>query len=151
MKPPIATGEFTDDSDASRDGGRPDFSGSWEMNAQRSVLRGPPPKRLSMRIDHRGPTLIQDVLTVGEDGAEQRASFRYICGAETLNAIGTVAVRTTARWAGSALVIESWIAMPGREIYYEDHWSLADDGRTITMAHHNDDLEGQITVLERRD
>jgi hypothetical protein len=32
----------------------------------------------------------------------------------------------------------------------KDHWSLSDDGRTLTMAHRDDDLAGQVAVLERR-
>jgi hypothetical protein len=151
MKPQTNPGEFAHAEDDSNHGGRPDFSGSWEMSAHRSVLRGPTPKRLFMKIEHRGSTLTQEVLTLGEEDAEQRATFRYRCGAETRNAIGAVEARSLARWAGSELVIESRIEMSGREIYFEDHWSLTDGGRTITMAHRNDDLAGQITVLERRD
>jgi hypothetical protein len=28
-------------------------------------------------------------------------------------------------------------------------WSLSDDGRTLTMAHREDDLVGQMSVLEK--
>jgi len=36
-----------------------------------------------------------------------------------------------------------------REVYFQDHWSLSHDGRTLTMAHRDDDLAGQISVLEK--
>jgi hypothetical protein len=38
---------------------------------------------------------------------------------------------------------------PARDAYFKDHWSLSDDGRTLTMAHRDDDLAGQTSVLER--
>jgi hypothetical protein len=37
----------------------------------------------------------------------------------------------------------------GREFYFKDHWSLSDNGRTLTMAHRDDDLAGQISILEK--
>jgi hypothetical protein len=38
---------------------------------------------------------------------------------------------------------------PDREFKFKDYWSLSSDGRMLTMAHRNDDLAGQISVLEK--
>jgi len=35
---------------------------------------------------------------------------------------------------------------PDRELHFKNHWSLSDDGQTLTMAHRDDDLAGQIAV-----
>ena len=83
------------------------------------------------------------------DGTEQRMTFRFETGAETTNPIGGATARTRARWEGTELVIESWMKTPAREAYFKDHWSLSEDGRTLTMAHRDDDLAGQISVLEK--
>jgi hypothetical protein len=32
---------------------------------------------------------------------------------------------------------------------FRDYWSVSDDRRTLTMTHRDDDLAGQVTVLER--
>jgi len=50
---------------------------------------------------------------------------------------------------GEELVIESSMKTPDRTFHFKDHWSLSDAGRTLTMAHPDDDLAGQVSVLEK--
>jgi hypothetical protein len=47
------------------------------------------------------------------------------------------------------LVIESAMKVADREVRLRDHWSLSADGQTLTMAHPDDDLAGQTSVLEK--
>jgi len=128
---------------------RADFTGEWELNLERSLLRGPTPKRIAMEIEHREPQLVQRIRLTNAEGAEKRMTFAYETGAETTNSVGGAPARTTARWEGQELVIESWMTTPCRAVYFKDHWSLSDDGRTLTMAHRDGDLAGQISILER--
>jgi len=127
-----------------------DFTGLWELNLERSILRGPAPKRIVMEIEHREPRLIQHIHLTNAEGAEKRLTFAYETGVETTNSVGGAPARTSARWEGEELVIESWMATPCRALHFKDHWSLSDNGRTLTMAHRDDDLAGQIAILERR-
>jgi len=129
---------------------RPDFTGVWELNLERSILRGQAPKRIVMQIEHREPRLVQQIHFTSADGVERRMTFAYETGAETTNSLGGAPARTSARWEGEELVVESKVKTPCREFHFEDHWSVSDDGRTLTMAHRNDDLAGQIAVLEKR-
>jgi hypothetical protein len=46
-------------------------------------------------------------------------------------------------------VIESWISVGGRNCHFRDHWSLSPGGQILTMEHRDDDLAGQMTVLEK--
>ncbi|MGD0125453.1 MAG: hypothetical protein ABSF46_08850 [Terriglobia bacterium] len=128
---------------------RPDFSGVWELNVERSTLRGSGPRRIVMEIEHREPRLVQQIHLTNADGAEKRVSFAYETGAETTKSVGGAPARTLARWEGDELVIESRMMTPCREVYFRDHWSLSDDGRTLTMAYRDDDLAGQISILEK--
>jgi len=128
---------------------RPDFTGVWEMNFERSILRGPAPKRILVKIEHREPRLIQQIHLTNAGGTEQRMTFTYETDAETTNSVGEATARTHARWEGTELVIESRMKTPGREFHFKDHWLLSDDGRTLTMAHRDDDLAGQISVFEK--
>ena len=52
-------------------------------------------------------------------------------------------------WTKEVLLIESWISVGGRNCYFRDHWSLSPDGQILTMEHRDDDLAGQMTVLEK--
>lgn len=51
------------------------------------------------------------------------------------------------RHAVNRVIIETTFG--GRE--FRDYWSLSGDGRTLTMAHLDDDLTGHTTILNRRD
>ena len=128
---------------------RPDFTGLWKVDLEKSIIRGPAPKEILVRIEHREPTLIQQVLVTTASGKEQRQAFTCDSGTETTNSVSGVVIRTRARWEGVDLVIESWIETGGRESYFKDHWSLSGDGGTLTMTHRDDDLAGQISVLEK--
>ena len=129
---------------------RPVFTGVWDLNLERSILRGSAPKRIVMEIEHREPRLVQQIHLTNADGAEKRVTFAYEIGAETTNFVGGAPARTSARWEGEELVIESRVMTPCREVYFKDHWSLSGEGRTLTMAHRDDDLAGQVSILERR-
>jgi hypothetical protein len=129
---------------------RPDFTGVWEMNFERSILRGSAPKRILVKIEHREPRLIQQIHLTNAGGTEQRMTFMYETDAETTNSIGEATARTHARWEGMELVLESRMKTASRELHFKDHWSLSDDGGTLMMAHRDDDLAGQISVLEKR-
>jgi len=128
----------------------PDFTGVWELNLGRSTLRGSEPKRMVMEIEHREPRLVQQIHLTNAGGAEKRMTFAYETGAETSNSLGGAPARSSARWEEEELVIESRVLTPCRQVYFKEHWSLSGDGGTLTMTHRDDDLAGQISILERR-
>jgi hypothetical protein len=128
---------------------RPNFTGIWKLNSEKSTIRGPQPKQILMNIEHRDPTLIQQVLLTDASGAEQRQIFTCRIGVDTKNSVSGIELRSSAQWNAQELAIESRMNARGREFYFKDHWSLSEDGRTLTMAHRDDDLAGQISVLEK--
>jgi len=129
---------------------RPDFTGIWRANLEKSILRGPVPREILHRIEHREPHLDQEILVAQADGNEQHLIFSYnTTGDETTNLIGGKTARTRALWDGNELVIESWLEILDRQLHLKDHWSLSDDGETLTMAHRDDDLAGQIVVHDK--
>jgi hypothetical protein len=126
------------------------FSGVWKANLEKSKLFGPAPKAMRVKIEHSDPTLVEEILITKIDGSEDRVVFRCVTtGDEIINSIRSAVVRSCARWEGAELVIESWMNVGDRESYFRDHWSLSDHGQVLTMEHRNDDLAGQITMLER--
>ena len=103
-----------------------------------------------MRIEHREPTVIQTILVVAADGGEQQHTYTFdTTGGESSNAMGSGEGQTRARWNRSELVIESVLRTPDRTYHFKDHWSLSADGRTLRMAHVDDDLAGQVAILEK--
>ena len=129
---------------------RPDFSGVWELNFVKSIMRGPAAKRILMILDHKEPRLVQQILVTVAGGKQQQMTFNLEIGADTANLMGGGMARNHASWQGKELVIESRVNIAGREAYYKDHWSLSEDGQTLTMEHRDDDLDGQTAVLDKR-
>ena len=128
----------------------PDFSGLWRANLAKSTLRVPTPRELLVDIEHREPAIVQRMTAVGGDGAEQHVTFTYRTdGQESSNATPNGEAQTRARWIGSVLVIETTLRTPNRTFSFRDHWTLSADRQTLTMAHPDDDLAGQVAVLER--
>jgi hypothetical protein len=128
----------------------PDFSGLWQLNLEKSTFRGPAPKEILVRIQHHEPTLIQTMLIVAADGSQQQRTFTY----DTNNGESAIAIaggegQSRAHWSGSELIIESVLKTPNRTFHFSDHWSLSSDRQTLRMAHPDDDLAGQIAILEK--
>jgi hypothetical protein len=129
---------------------KPDFSGLWRLNLEKSTFRGPLPKELLVRIEHREPHLTQTMLIVAADGVEQEQTFTYeTTGRESTITTGLGDGQSRGHWNGSELVIDSVLNTPNRTFRFSDHWSLSSDGQTLRMAHRDDDLAGQVAVLER--
>lgn len=128
----------------------PDFSGLWRLNLEKSTFRGQAPKELLVKIQHSEPTLVQTMLVVAADGGERLLTFAYdTAGGESTNAVAGGEGQSRARWIGSELVIESELKTASRTLRFRDHWSLAPDGQILRMAHLDDDLAGQVAVLEK--
>ena len=128
----------------------PNFSGLWQLNLEQSTFRGPAPKEVLVKIEHREPMLVQTMLVVAADGAEQRLTFAYdTSGGESTIAVGGGEGRCRAHWSGAELVLESELKTPARTFHFRDHWSLSMDGQTLRMAHRDDDLAGQTAILEK--
>jgi hypothetical protein len=126
----------------------PDFSGVWKANLEMSRLLGPAPRAVLVKIGHSEPQLEVETEVTRMDGTVGRFTFRgRTTGDEVINELQGVPMRSRLRWIGKELEIESWVNLGGREAHFRDYWSFRD--RTLVMEHRDDDLTGQITLLER--
>lgn len=129
---------------------KPDFSGIWQLAAANSHIVGRPVSRMVVKIDHRDPTLVQMVVATYADGTARRMTFEFVTsGEESVNGAGPGQMRTRASWEGEELLVESWLALGEHTAHFRDYWLLSNSGSTLTMEHRDDDLAGQIAVLER--
>ena len=106
-------------------------TGLWEADLTRSRLIGPAPRRILMKIAHAGDELKHAVLVTRDNGEDRRMVVAY----------------QDIRSGDAGEVV---IHMTHGAKVFRDYWSVSDDGQTLTMAHRDDDLAGQITVLQRR-
>jgi hypothetical protein len=127
----------------------PNFTGAWVAVIDDCVFRMPRPVALRMWIAHQGAQISHRVLTVWADRTERLADVRYVIGGRVETEIGGRAAVVRAAWQGETLVIESEVGPADQRLRLSDHWSISVDGQTLSMAHPDDVLAGQVCVLKR--
>ena len=129
---------------------KPNFTGVWQLNLEKSKLQGQPVKQLLVKIEHEEPKIVQKILVRYANGNEQSMTFAFeTTGQESTNSMGGAVAQTKAHWEGTELVIESAVKAGERELHFRDHWFLSGDAQILTMEHRDDALAGQISVLEK--
>src|SRR5260370_33777302 len=114
------------------DGPKPDFTGDWKMNAEKSDFgQLPRPLAYERRVDHKDP-LIRMVARQSTQMGEQTvvASMRTD-GVQTTNGTRTGDTRTTGRWQGRDLELTTTKQVDGGEAVTRELWSLSGDGKTL--------------------
>jgi hypothetical protein len=112
---------------------KPDFSGDWKMDADKSVFGPlPPPTSMTRKIDHKDPAISVDESRSGPQG-DMNTTMKYSSdGKETTNSLMGNDVKSKAVWEGKTLVITSAANFGGADVKLTDKWTLAEDGKTLT-------------------
>jgi hypothetical protein len=117
---------------------KPNFSGTWSLNLTASDFGPMPnkPDKATTTIDHAEPNLLLTSDVTGPQG-QRVIKFKYVTdGSEISNVNGPVELKSTAKWDGDVLVIESKGKLQDNEIKFIDKWSLSSDGKTARQARH---------------
>jgi hypothetical protein len=117
---------------------RPDFSGTWTLNTEKS---DPPPQGRGGRGGAAGPqTVKQDpaALTVQSEGRGGPVTMTYkLDGSESVNQVqgrgGMSEAKSKAHWDGSKLVIETTREVGGNTVTTTETRSLSADGKEMTI------------------
>ncbi len=133
----------------------PDFTGSWKLNVAKSDFGPLPPPETRTDVITQSAAQIKDaVSSSGPDGKMDLIVTYNLDGSETLNQFRGTDVKSTAKWGGSALDINSTLKYQDQDIGLKTNWSLSADGKTLTMATHITSPMGeadQTLVLEKQD
>jgi hypothetical protein len=140
------------------------FSGVWNANLQKSRFLGPSPRAVSVKIVQSDPELKARVTVTRDDGSEDHVVvYCRVNGEPDTYLLNGKPIRGSAQWAGDELILESWVQLESwlklesrvqlgaRELHLRDCWSLSGDRQTLMMEHRDDDLAGQVAILERTD
>jgi hypothetical protein len=113
---------------------KPDFSGDWKMDVDKSVVPPPMPAPTAMtrKIDHKDPDLSVNESSSGPQG-DMNLTLKYSTdGKETTNSLMGNDVKSKAAWDGKVLVITSNANFGGADVKLTNKWTLSDDGKTLT-------------------
>ena len=128
----------------------PTLTGRWRADLAKTRLIGSHPKEIVVKIDHAEPMISVDMRFTPADGAPHRIEFKGRTNGEQVeNVVLGASWHSTIQWVGSELLIESHVNQSGRRFHFRDFWSLSHDGKVLTMIHRDDDLAGQVTVLNK--
>jgi hypothetical protein len=114
---------------------RPDFSGSWELDAAQSDFGPEPgPAQSTQTIDHKEPVLRLQVDSQGFMG-ESHVEFEFVTdGSEKVQQVEGKSRKTRTYWEEAVLVTEWEIDNPAPpQFEMVERRSLSPDGRTMTV------------------
>lgn len=116
---------------------KPNLSGTWKLNITTSDFGPlPKPEKATTAIEHSEPNLQLTSDSTGARG-QQVSKYKYSTdGKEVTNVNGPVELKSTAKWDGNVLVIESKGKIQGNDLTFLDKWSLSEDGKTAKLARH---------------
>jgi hypothetical protein len=114
---------------------KPDFSGNWKMDADKSTFGPmPPPTSMTRKIVHKDPDLSVETAQSGDQGDMNTTAKYSTDGKETTNSMMGNDVKSKAVWDGKNLMITSAANFGGTDVKLTNKWSLSDDGKTLTDA-----------------
>lgn len=133
----------------------PDFSGSWKLNVAKSDFGPLPPPETRTDVITQSATQLKDaVSSSGPDGKMDLNLTYNLDGSETLNQFRGADVKSTAKWSGSSLAVDSTLKYQEQDIGLKTNWTLSADGKTLTMATHVTSPMGeadQTLILDKQD
>jgi hypothetical protein len=116
---------------------KPNFSGEWRMNPEKSDYgMVPKPDKMTRKIAHNEPNLLISTAQSGPQGEIASELKLVIDGKEQTNKVGNAEVKSTPRWEGRILRIDSKRPFQNGELIMQEKWTLSADGKTIASAVH---------------
>ncbi len=113
---------------------KPDFTGVWKLNSEKSKLQIPAPSSGVFRIDHKEPAFHLS-RTFMSNGKEDTWGIDLTTDGKEVVQQGTgETVRARLSWDGNDLVFDSKIILKDREASNIVKYHLSEDGKTFTAT-----------------
>jgi len=143
---------------AAAQGGQPNFSGTWTLDAAKSDFGPmPAPQSIVMVIDHKEPTIKVVITQTGPMGEVSNESTYTTDGKDNVNKMrspqGDQDVKSTSKWNGKTLATARTVEAQGMSIGIDDVWELSADGQVLTINRQLKTPQGDFsttTVLKKK-
>lgn len=134
--------------------GKPNFTGTWKLVADKSDFGPMPvPEKYEQAVNHADPDLRIKVTQVSGQGEVSQELTYNTEGKETTNSFRGAPMKSTAKWDGDNLTIESKIDFQGNEITIKDKWALDENGKVVVVTRNLNSPQGELEmkiVLEKQ-
>ena len=126
---------------------KPNFSGDWTMDADKSTFGPmPPPTSMTRKVTHEDPSVTVVQAQSGPQG-DQNTTLKYLTdGKETTNNFMGQDVKSNGKWEGEKLVFTTKADFGGAEVKLVDTWSLSADGKVLTDILHIVSPQGEFDI-----
>ena len=119
------------------DAAKPDFSGDWKMNADKSNFgQLPRPLAYERHIEHKEPVIHMVARQSTQMGDQTVVTTMRTDGVESVNATRTGDMKTVGRWDGRELELTTTKSVDGGDAVTVERWSLSADGKTLVSTTH---------------
>lgn len=111
---------------------RPNFTGTWKVNLQKSKLQIPPPESTVFLVEHDEPRLKITRTNVFSGKSDTFTILLTTDGRETVLRDAQRTIYSRAYWEGNVLVFDSRIVMEAGEATNVVRYRMAKDGQSFT-------------------
>lgn len=115
---------------------KPNFSGDWKLNTSKSTFgEMPAPDSMTLKITHDDPKLGTATKQSSQMGEFEMQATYTTDGKESTNqGFGGSANKSTVKWDGDTLVVETKGQFGDNEFTMTQKWTLSADGKTFTIV-----------------
>lgn len=135
-------------------GEKPNFTGTWKLNAAKSDFgKMPLPAKLERVVQHAEPKLTVQSVTSSPQGELRSVSIYTTDDKESVNTVRGTQVKSVAAWVGPTLTIRSTRQVQNVELVAVEHWSMSANGKVLTVINKISTPGGTVeatTVLDRQ-
>jgi len=132
---------------------RPDFTGTWKQNMEKSPTKSSWLKSYVNKIELQDTSLKVVVTMVGDRGENIYTRTYTIGKEETSQDREGDQFTTTVKWEGNKLVLDTVEKERDGTLTSKEIWTLSDDGKTLTKNIHRSGPRGesdQKYILEKQ-
>jgi len=123
---------------------KPNFTGEWKLIPAKSDFgMMPAPTSALASVTHNEPSLKVAMKTTSERGEFTSNNAYTTDGKECVNQGRMGEMKSTLKWDGDALVIETKADFGGNAVTITDKWTLSEDGKTLTISRHFASPQGE--------
>jgi hypothetical protein len=116
---------------------KPNFSGTWKVNTAKSDFGAmPAPDTRTDKITHEDPDLKLHVAQSSQMGEMNYDAVYTTDGKECTNSVNGNVFKSTLKWEGDELALDTKGSFNGNEFTAKDRWTLSEDGKTMTVQRH---------------
>ncbi len=128
---------------------KPNFSGTWKLNAEKSDYGPiPAPEKLERKVIQTDSELKYSTTQINAQG-EFKTDLAYPTdGTSTTNKTPRGDVTGKAKWDGDALVIDSQRKIQDVDITSNERWTISGDGKLLTIVNKLNTPQGDFEIKQ---